>query len=115
MFDPDRPLRFMAIGTFDLDGDGQPEPEGARQIELLIQNWGGTVAQELSAQVDFLVLGEPPRKPFIVGDSTPEAQARYEAEKRVYDEYNEILETAQALSIPILVQPVFMHFLGYAA
>lgn len=115
VFDPSRPMKFMVIGRFDLDGDGEFEPEGARQIELLIQNWGGEVVDELSAQVDFTVVGAAPRRPVVVGDPTVEAQARFEAEQKVYLEFNDMLARAQGLSIPILIQSVFMHFLGYAA
>jgi hypothetical protein len=114
VFDRERALRFMVVGRFDIDGDGQVDPEGASQIESLIQNWHGTVTQELSAQVDFLVVGAAPPKPVIIGDQTPEAQARFDAAKKVYDAYNETAQTAQALSIPMLTHGVFLHFLGYS-
>ncbi|MFH0981176.1 MAG: hypothetical protein V2A79_06535 [Planctomycetota bacterium] len=114
VFDRERALQFMVIGGFDVNGDGQPDPEGATQIESLIREWGGAVTQELSARVDFLVVGDAPVKPFQVGDQTPEAQARFEAAKKLYDTYHSTLQTAQALSIPMLTRGVFMHFLGYA-
>ena len=114
VFDPGRSLRFMVVGRFDVDGDGLVDPEGARQIESLVENWGGMVTRELSARVDFLVVGGAPPKAYSVGDPTPEAQARYEKAKKLYDDYDEILQTSRALSIPILTQSVFMHFLGYA-
>ncbi|MCK4659309.1 MAG: hypothetical protein KAV82_07275 [Phycisphaerae bacterium] len=114
VFDPERSLQFMVAGQFDSDGDGAPEPEGAQQVESLIRDWGGTVTQELSARVDFLVIGASPPKPFIMSDASPEAQERFDTAQELYDDYNNTLDTAQALSIPMLPRSVFMCFLGYA-
>ncbi len=113
VFDRERSLQFMVLGRFDIDGDGQVDVEGDRQIESLVENWGGTVARELSARVDFLVVGAAPPKPFSFPDATPEAQQRNEVRQKAYDSFNDTLQTAQSLSIPILTQSVFMHFLGY--
>ena len=113
VYDRERSLQFMVIGDFDLDGNGRVETDGVGQVESLVESWGGAVAQELSARVDFLVVGVAPPKPFAVGDMTPEAQTRTDAAQKLYDEYTETLQTAQALSIPVLTQSVFMHFLGY--
>jgi hypothetical protein len=63
--------------------------------------------------VDFLVVGEAPPKPLLIGDPTPEALERQETAQKAFDSYAETLRTAHALSIPILTQPVFMRFLGY--
>lgn len=113
VFDRERSLQFVVIGRFDVDGDGQLDTEGTGQVESLVESWGGTVAQILSARVDFLVVGDAPPRRVLVGDPTPEAQARHEAAKKLRDDYDEALAVAQALSIPILTRDVLMHFLGY--
>ena len=114
VYDRERSLQFMVIGGFDVNGDGSTDAEGASQIESLIQNWHGTVVHELSARVDFLVVGAAPPKPVLIGEGTPEGQARFDDAKQKYDAYMEQVQTAQALSIPILTHSVFLHFLGYA-
>ncbi|MCP4591702.1 MAG: hypothetical protein GY842_13260 [bacterium] len=114
VFDSEQALQFMVVGRFDVDGDGEFDGQGAGHIESLVDQWGGERVDELSARVDFLVLGDAPPKPITIGDPTPEAAARYAAAERVRNEYDETLRAAQALSIPILTQNVFMHFLGYA-
>lgn len=112
IYDRERELHFMVLGRFDVNGDGSPDSEGAEQIESLIRSWGGVVDTELSARVDFLVLGEAPPKPVTAGDS-PEAAEREEAARQVYEAFEQTVQAAQNLSIPVLPQRVFMHFLGY--
>jgi hypothetical protein len=114
VFDRDRPLHFVVIGRFDIDGDGNIDAEGDRQIESLIVNWGGVVVEDVSAAVDFVVAGASPPAPALVGDRTAEAEARLQALRQRFEAYSSTLRTAQALSIPILTQDVFLHFLGYA-
>ena len=52
-------------------------------------------------------------RPKAIGDVSQEEADRMEAIRRVYDRYQNSLEIARSLSVPILTQSVFMNFLGY--
>jgi hypothetical protein len=114
IYERDRSLTFVATGRFDLDGDGLDDPDGAEAIKALIQNWGGVVTKAVTARVDFVVVGSAPPKPSSVKGTSPEAAERQAAVRQVYETYAQTVEAAQALSVPILTQDVFLHFLGYA-
>jgi hypothetical protein len=115
IYDKSKRLRFVVAGTFDLNQDGRDDQAGSSAIKSMIQDWGGEMVDEVSARVDFVVLGNPPRKPAGPSrDDDPEEAARQELAQREYDEYTRVAEAAQALSVPILLQEPFLHFLGYA-
>ena len=114
IYDRSRALRFVVTGTFDFDGDGRDDPDGADRIKALIREWGGQVAEAVTARVDFVVVGNPPRRPPALGDVSPEAQEREALARRLYEAHNSTVEAARALSVPILPQTTFLHFLGFA-
>lgn len=114
IYDKTRSLTFAVAGTFDFTGEGRSAPAGAEQIEALIHDWGGRVVETVSARVDFVVLGDPPPRSSAVGELSPEAVERQAVVRRRYEHYTTIAETAKALSVPILTQEVFLHFLGYS-
>ncbi|HUU85510.1 MAG TPA: hypothetical protein VM243_18580 [Phycisphaerae bacterium] len=115
IYDRARSLTFAVTGTFDFDGDGRDDPDGADKIKALIREWGGQVADAVTARVDFVVVGNPPRRPTTMGDASPEAQERDALTRRLFEAHNRTVETAQALSVPILPQGKLLYFLGYAA
>ena len=114
IYDRDRQLRFVVIGQFDLDYDGRPDPDGAATIEALITSWGGTVMDDLSAMTDFVVVGSEPKRPGAIGGASTEEAKRIEATRRVYERYHDTVTKARSLSVPVLTQSIFMHFLGFA-
>ena len=114
IYERDRSLTFVATGRFDLDGDGLDDSDGAEAVKALIQDWGGVVTDAVTARVDFVVVGNAPPKPSSVEGASPEAVERQAAVRQLYETYAQTVEAAQALSVPILTQDVFLHFLGYA-
>lgn len=112
IYDPNRSLTFVAIGEFDLNHDGQPDPDGVATIESLINDWGGEVSSELSAMTDFVILGSPPPRPRKRVGTTISA-ARAESIQKAWDTYHETLTTARSLSVPVMTQDLFLNFLGY--
>ncbi len=114
VYDRNRPLSFLVVGVFDLNHDGAADSDGVAAIESMITDWGGTLSSELTALTDFVVLGGAPRRPRRERETSSEQSARYQAMKRAFDRYTETLATAKSLSVPILPQEVFLHFLGYA-
>ncbi len=119
IWDRDRPNQFIVVGEFDLNGDGKPDYDGVTKIEALIQRWGGTVAKEVTARTDYLILGTEPKVPT---QPTPEAQTadptaleKYNAAKQKNDQYNQILQAAKIFGIPVFSYNRFLYFTGYAA
>ena len=115
VYDPNRPLTFVVLGEFDLNRDGLPDRDGAATLESLITNWGGKVSTELTPLTDFVVLGAAPRRPKAAGEGADQAapSAAKDPAQRAWARYNELLDSAKTLSVPILTQDVFLNFLGY--
>ncbi len=113
IYDSSRAVNFVVLGEFDLDHNGIPDPNGAQAIGSMITNWGGTIAEELTALTDFVVLGQAPRRPKPARDVTPEQTARVQAMQQLYDRYDQALQSAKTLAVPIMTQEVFLNFLGY--
>ncbi len=113
VYDRSRPLTFLVIGEFDLNQDGNPDPDGAERIRTLIETWGGTTVDTVSARIDFVVAGTPPAEPRVSGEATPEILERNKEIAEKLERFTMQLETAKALSIPVLNQGVLLSFLGY--
>ncbi len=108
---------FVVAGDFDLNSDRIPDLDGIDKINALIEKWGGAVADTVSVNTDFVVLGsEPdvPRKPtFEETEIYPNAIERYERALDMLSQYRQVEKQAQDLSIPILNTERFLYFIGY--
>jgi hypothetical protein len=108
---------FSIEGAFDLDGDGKIENDATDKIKALIEKWGGKVANEISIETDFLVLGKPPSiliRPSVTDlEMDPMATERYEASRQKRGHYQDIQKQAQALLIPVFNYERFLFFIGY--
>ncbi|MDD5064269.1 MAG: DUF3887 domain-containing protein [Phycisphaerae bacterium] len=117
VWDSDKTNTFVVAGEFDLNGDGNIDYEGADKIKALIQKWGGRVADEITIDTDFLVLGTIPtilKKPtFEQMEVDPTAMEKYEASLKRLTSYKEIQERAQKLSMPVFNLERFLYFIGY--
>lgn len=117
IWDSDRINIFVVAGEFDLDSDERIDYEGVEKINALIEKWGARAATEITVDTDYLVLGKPPRilrKPtFEQVEVDPMAMEKYEDSKRSLENYKQIKEHAQSLSIPIFNTERFLYFIGY--
>jgi predicted RNA-binding protein with RPS1 domain len=117
IWDSDKTNVFVIEGEFDLDGDGKVEPDAVDKITSLIEKWGGKVADAISIETDYLVLGSPPsilRRPTISElEMDPMATERYEASRQKFADHQEIQGKAQALLIPVFNYERFLFFIGY--
>jgi hypothetical protein len=117
IWDSDKTNVFVVAGEFDLNGDGNIDDEAADKIKALIEKWGGKVADEISIDTDFLVLGTTPtvlKKPtFEQMEVDPMAMEKYEASLKKLTSYKEIQARAQTLSIPVFNLERFLYFIGY--
>ena len=117
IWDSDKTNVFAIEGEFDLDGDGRIETDAVDKVKSLIEKWGGKVADAISIETDFLVLGSPPsilRRPTITElEMDPMATERYEASRTKFADHQEIQSKAQALLIPVFNYERFLFFIGY--
>jgi len=108
---------FVVAGDFDLDGDGIVDRDAADKITALIKNWGGTVADNVSVETDFIVLGTQPPTPrepsFQQREIDPLAMEKYKAELKKLDHYHQVRQKAAILSVPVFNFERFLYLIGY--
>jgi hypothetical protein len=119
VWDSDRANVFVVVGEFDLNGDGSIEFDAVNKIRALIEKWGGSVADNVSAEVDFVVLGQAPfvpREPTVQDlEADPAAKEKHQAALQKVNHYKEVQNRAEALRIPIFKYDRFLYFIGYSA
>jgi hypothetical protein len=117
IWDTDRTNVFVIAGDFDLDNDGVLDYNGEEKIKTLIEKWGGKVADAISIDTDFLVLGKQPQvlqKPTLDEfDVDPRAMDVYNASLQRLNRYNGLRDQAQTLWIPVFTYERFLYFIGY--
>ncbi len=102
-FDPNKKYTFLVFGNFDPEGTGTPNPQGRAEIEALITGWGGSVVDQLSGDVDFVVLGARPVLPPQPRDDAPPAViTEFIRQQRIVQQYDRLFQQATSTSIPVL-------------
>jgi hypothetical protein len=108
------PIVFI-YGRFDLGQTGKPSSSDRDKIIGLVQRWGGKVANEINIDTDFVVMGAQP----TVDVYTPEqlndpfyVRQKGDQENAV-KAYNDVLNKAAAMNIPIMNQNRFLSYCGY--
>jgi len=103
VYDPEKVYVFLIEGNFDADRDGVATPLERQDVEALIRDWGGNVTDELTGNVDFLVLGSRPvLGPAPAGDDPLIVQQEYIRLTQKVKRYDEVFDKAVKTSIPIL-------------
>jgi hypothetical protein len=109
---------FVVVGDFDLEGDGNINFDAISKIRALIEKWGGSVADNVSAQTDFVVLGQAPlvpKEPTVADlEVDPMAKEKHQAAIQRLNHYKEVQSRAEALRIPIFKYDRFLDFIGYS-
>ncbi len=117
IWDSDKTNVFVIAGDFDINNDGVIEPDGVDKIKELIEKWGGKVANTISIDTNYLVLGNQPpvlKKPTLEEQELdPRAMERYETSSQRLNQYKEVLNQAQTLWIPVFNYERFLYFIGY--
>jgi hypothetical protein len=117
IWNSDRTNRFVIAGDFDLDQDGAMDVDGVDRIKALVEKWGGRVADTVSINTDFVVLGQPPEVPprptLEQREVDPRAMANYDASVQALNRYNGLMSQAQGLWIPVFTYEKFLYFIGY--
>lgn len=103
IYDPRKVYTFLVYGLFDFNNDGRATTMGRDELQAQIERWGGRVTDELSGDVDFLVLGRRPALPPAPPSTAPLAvQQEYIRLSQLVRRYDDLLERAQRTSLPIL-------------
>lgn len=103
VYDPKKTYKFVVFGNFDANRDGRFTPQEATDVRAKIAAWRGQVVDELSGDVDFVVLGERPILPPEPSRNAPvEVLQEYIRLKQIRDRYDELLQRGTEAAIPIL-------------
>ncbi|MFW5653876.1 MAG: hypothetical protein ACOC0P_07495, partial [Planctomycetota bacterium] len=114
IYDRDKSYSFFVFGDFDLDGENGPSDLETQLVKSRIRDWGGEVRDEFRGDIDFLVLGQQPTRPVQPPTNAPlVVWQRYENEVRFYTQYQDYLDKAESLSIPVLNQNRLLTLIGY--
>ncbi|MFC1635535.1 hypothetical protein ACFL5Z_11895 [Planctomycetota bacterium] len=117
IWDSDRTNVFVIAGEFDLDQNERIDLGGADRIRMLVEKWGGQVADTISINTDFVILGQAPqtlqRPTLEETEIDPQAMARYNYSMQALNRYNGLKNQAQGLWIPVLTYEKFLYFIGY--
>jgi len=117
IWDSSRTNMFVIAGDFDLDNDETIDYNGDEKIKTLIEKWGGKVADTISIDTNFLVLGKQPQvlqKPSLDEvDIDPRAMETYNASLQRLSRYNGLRDQAMSLWIPVFTYDRFLYFIGY--
>jgi hypothetical protein len=109
--------RFVVAGDFDFNDDGTVDSDGASKVKQLIENWGGKVAEAVTIDTDFVVLGAPSevkKKPTLDEiEMDPMANDKYDASLAASKRYQDVKEQAKDLFIPVFSIRRFLNFVGY--
>lgn len=117
IWSPAKANTFVVVGDFDLNGDGVSDDDAVAKIRRLVEKWGGSVADSVTVNTDYVILGTPPAVPpkptMQETERYPNAMEKYERSLERQAGYKRIQSQAQALSIPMLNADRFLYFIGY--
>jgi hypothetical protein len=103
VYDPTKTYNFVVFGNFDVNRDGDATPYERDALVAIIERWGGKVIDEISGDLDFLVLGRRPVDPLEPAPNAPRAVFdEYLRLKARVDRYEQLFDAASASSIPVL-------------
>ncbi|MAY74989.1 MAG: hypothetical protein CMJ31_09805 [Phycisphaerae bacterium] len=113
LYDPAKVYKFIVFGSFDTDRDGRATAAEERRLKALIEEWGGEVVDDITGDLDFLVLGERPILPPDPGLNAPRAvvEEHVRLRRKVF-RYNELFDQAQSASIPVINFNRLMTLIG---
>lgn len=103
VYDPDKTYNFVVFGNFDVNRDGAATPFERDALVAVIERWGGEVIDDISGDLDFLVLGKRPNDPLQPAPNAPRVvYDEYLRLKNRVERYGRLFDEASASSIPVL-------------
>jgi hypothetical protein len=115
IYDRNTTYNFVVYGNFDTDGNGIWTAQEADVIKSLVTRWGGKVQDKIAVSTDFLVLGKEPEIPALTKEQLEDPLLRAKYDKAVQDskDYQDRINEAATLGIPIMNQNRFLYYVGY--
>jgi len=117
IWDSETSNKFVVAGDFDFDHDGRIDHDGKDKIIQLVERWGGRIVKTVSIETDFIVLGTEPQEMTRPSreqiEADPVLEQKYNASLKRIADYNNILDQANTLSVPIFNQRRFFRLIGY--
>jgi hypothetical protein len=109
-----KPL-FYVYGKFDMDQNGVATEQEAEVVKNLITRWGGRIADRVSMDVDFVIMGKEPSVPLYSPEElqNPLNKAKQDEAKAQLAAYNAVRDDAVGLHIPLMNQNRFLYYTGY--
>jgi hypothetical protein len=105
VYDPNKTYKFVVFGNFDANRDGVATALERQDVAAMIEAWGGKTVEDLTGDVDFLVLGERPVLPARPPSDAPlEVVQEFIRRQRDVERYDDLTKRATATSIPILTE-----------
>ncbi|MEM6756327.1 MAG: hypothetical protein AAF586_04100, partial [Planctomycetota bacterium] len=94
---------------------GQSSAADRRQIESMIERWGGETVEAFSPDVDFLVLGAEPElpDPLPPGTTDPVLIQEQVRAQRAYETWQDLAAQAADFQVPVLNKNRFLGLIGY--
>ena len=105
VFNPEYRFKFLVHGKFDVDNDGTPSEAEADYVRRRIVEWGGELVEgdELTGDLDFLVLGATPPEPLNLTPNSSDVELRAFLQLRESrDQYDRLFDQANKAQIPVL-------------
>lgn len=116
VYDPTKVYKFVVIGNFDVNRDGIATPLERQDMASLIESWGGGLVDDLTGDVDFLVIGDRPVVPPQPSADAPlEVVLAFQQQKKEVDRYEAMYKQAVATSVPTLTENRLYTLIGKAA
>jgi hypothetical protein len=115
VYDKNTTYNFVVFGVFDVDGNNVYTAQEADVIKSLVTRWGGKVQDKINANTDFVVLGKEPEVPALTKEEMEDPVLKSKYDKAVADlkAYQDVMNQASELHIPIMNQNRFMYYVGY--
>lgn len=112
----DKKYNFCVAGEFDMDNDGVIDPDGRRHIGEMIANWGGRIADTVTVDTDFFVIGEAPIIPVRPSeeefDNMTDIALAYKQASEEFSSFQTVRTNAAELGVPTFPLSRFLYFIG---
>lgn len=103
VYDPRKVYKFLVVGNFDTNHDGVATEAERAGITAMISDWGGQFTDELTGDVDFLVMGQRPTLPPEPPINAPIAIVeQFVQAQQAIARYDQLFQQATATSLPVL-------------
>ncbi|MBK8915450.1 MAG: hypothetical protein IPM64_12785 [Phycisphaerales bacterium] len=114
-FERGRQPKFVVVGDYDLNYDGNVDFDGMDKVKGMIRQWGGVVVDQFDETVDFVVIGQAPQIPQLPEFGVSDVVAAQADERsRALVRYRDLIDRARSIYVPVINQNSFLYLTGFA-